>query len=96
MKERLMQPVNLKELSEFSGLSVVHYSMLFRKKTGFAPIDWFNRMRIQRACELLSTSEKTVAEVAEEVGYTDAFYFTRYFKQVMGMPPRRYRDIPKG
>ncbi len=86
----------LGELAAAANVSVAHYSALFRRQTGFAPIDFLIRLRIQHACRLLDTTGLPVAEVAERVGYQDPYYFTRCFRRVMGCAPRRYRQVPKG
>lgn len=86
----------LDELAASAHVSAAHYSALFRRHTGFAPIDFLIRLRVQHACRLLDTTELPVAEVAERVGYQDPYYFTRCFRRVMGCAPRRYRQVPKG
>jgi len=96
MKGRLSEPLRLAELASYSGLSVPHYTVLFRKQTGFSPIDWFNRLRVQWSCELLDTTRASVAEIARQTGFSDPYYFTRCFRRVVGVPPRKYRQVPKG
>ena len=96
MKDHLAEPLRLGELANIAGLSVPHYSVLFRTQTGFSPIDWFIRLRIQHACELLDTTDDTVAEIGRQTGFTDPYYFTRCFRRIVGLPPRRYRNVPKG
>ncbi len=96
MKGRLAEPLRLSELANHSGLSVPHYTVLFRRQTGFSPMDWFNRLRVQWACELLDTTTNPVSDIARQVGFSDPFYFTRCFRRVVGQPPRHYRRVPKG
>jgi len=96
MKGHLAEPLRLAELASYSGLSVPHYTVLFRRQTGFSPIEWFNRLRIQWSCELLDTTQLSVAEIARQTGFSDPFYFTRCFRRVVGVPPRKYRRVPKG
>lgn len=86
----------LEELAAAAGLSVAHYSALFRRETGFAPIDYLIRQRVQHACRLLDATNLPVAEVAAQTGYEDPYYFTRCFRRVMGRSPRAYRQVPKG
>ena len=86
----------LAELAAAAHVSVAHYSALFRRQTGFAPIDFIIRQRVQHACRLLDTTELSVGEVAGRVGYEDPYYFTRCFRRVMGRAPRSYREVPKG
>ena len=86
----------LEELAAAAGLSVPHFCALFRRQVGYAPIDFVIRARIQRACQLLDTTDKSIAAIAAEVGYDDPYYFTRCFRRIVGSPPRSYRRIPKG
>jgi AraC family transcriptional regulator of arabinose operon len=91
-----VRPHRLEELATAAGLSVTHYSALFRRHTGFAPIDFLIRLRVQQACRLLDTTKLSVAEIAGRVGYQDPYYFTRCFRRVMGCAPRNYRRVQKG
>lgn len=86
----------LEELATAAGMSVTHYCALFRRQTGFAPIDFLIRLRIQHACRLLDTTSLSITEIATESGYQDPYYFTRCFRRVMGCAPRDYRSIQKG
>jgi len=96
MRSSLARPFRLEELAAAANLSVPHFSELFRQQTGYAPIDYLIRQRIQRACLLLDTTVSAVSKIATEVGYNDPYYFTRSFRRVMGCPPRAYRHIVKG
>jgi transcriptional regulator GlxA family with amidase domain len=86
----------LDELATAAGLSVAHYSMLFRRHTGFSPIDFLIRLRVRRACRLLDTTSLPIGEVGERAGYLDPYYFARCFRRVMGCSPRGYRKMTKG
>lgn len=85
----------LEELATAAGLSVPHFCLLFRRLTGYAPIDFLARERIRRACRLLDTTEATVAAIASAVGFEDPYYFSRRFRQIMGVSPRAYRQTVK-
>jgi AraC-like DNA-binding protein len=87
---------HLEELATAAGLSVPHFSLLFRRQTGYAPIDFVLRQRIRRACRLLDGSPATIATVASEVGFADPYYFSRCFRRIMGVSPRDYRQRVKG
>ena len=79
-------------LARQAGLSPTHFSALFRERFGFAPIDYFLRLKIQRACRLLAQTAWPVARIAEESGFADPLYFSRRFRAVMGVSPRGYRN----
>ncbi len=96
LRENLADAHRLDELAAAAGLSVPHFCALFRRQTGYAPIDFLIRQRIQRACKLLDTTDESIAAIAAVVGYEDAYYFTRCFRRIVGCPPRAYRRILKG
>jgi len=96
MRKHPDEEITLQALARQAGCSAPHYSTLFRRKTGFAPMHYFLRLKIQQACRLLDTSSLRVHEVARAGGWQDPYYFSRFFKKVMGHSPRAYRQIPKG
>jgi AraC family transcriptional regulator, arabinose operon regulatory protein len=96
MKQHLAVPLHLSTLAGLANLSASHYTALFKRQTGYAPIDYFIRLRIHRAAQLLDTSSLSVKAVAEEVGYGDHFYFSRAFKRINGAAPSLYRSRRKG
>lgn len=86
----------LKDLASLAGISIPHYSALFRRRTGFAPMDYFLRLKIQRASQLLDTTGMRVSEIAATLGFIDPYYFSRLFKKMIGHSPHAYRNITKG
>ncbi|MFT3783845.1 MAG: helix-turn-helix domain-containing protein [Nibricoccus sp.] len=96
LRESCALPFRLEEIAAAANLSVPHFSELFRRQTGYAPIDYLIRQRIQRACLLLDTTEHPIGDIATQVGYNDPYYFTRSFRRVMGCSPRAYRSTVKG
>jgi len=84
--------LSLAEIAEHAGLSVSHFSFLFKEKTGYSPIDYFIHVKMQRACAMLSVENKTIYEIAYEIGYEDPYYFSRIFKKVIGVSPQNYRE----
>lgn len=91
MHRNLANKLTLKELAGIAGMSPNHYGVLFTKRYYSTPIDYFNRLKIQRACELLSTTNLRIADVGEQLGFPDPYYFSRIFKKIMGISPRNYR-----
>ena len=90
------RPVSVGALAEMANLSVSHFCALFKRTTGFAPVDYLLHMRIQRACELLDTTDQPIKRIAGEMGFSDALYFSRTFRKVHGISPTAYRSIAKG
>ncbi|HZY50457.1 MAG TPA: AraC family transcriptional regulator [Devosia sp.] len=86
-------PYSVARSAEASGLSVDHFSSLFRSSTGYGPTDYYQRRRVHRACQLLLNPAPSVTEVAAELGYSDAPHFCRVFKRYRGMTPSAYREL---
>lgn len=70
-----------------------HFSVLFKQKTGLSPIDYFIKIKIQYACQLLTQSNLIIKEIAQKVGYDDPFYFSRIFKKITGKSPVEYKAV---
>lgn len=86
---------SLADLSREAGLSPFHFSRMFKAATGLAPHRWLTQKRIERARELLGTTDQPMADVATAVGYPDPSYFARLFKKQVGITPASYRRTCK-
>lgn len=95
MQEHITEVITLKDLSSYSNYSVSRFSNLFKQKTGYAPMDYFMQMKIQQACQLLDFTDRSIKDIAITMGFDDPYYFSKRFKQVIGLPPLRYRAIKK-
>ena len=84
-------PITLDNIAQSTNLSTSFFSRKFRQDTGYAPIEYFNHLRIQKACQLLHFSDLRINEVAVSTGIDDPFYFSRLFKKQMGVSPAEYR-----
>ncbi len=91
MREHATGSHDLGKLAESAGLSIPHFSALFRKQTGTSPIHFLARLRMQRACELLDSTKDPIATISRAVGYENPLYFCRLFRQHVGMAPSQYR-----
>lgn len=91
MRNHLRDGGSLAEFAALAHLSVPHYCHLFRTRFHCSPMEYYTRLRMQRAAELLLTTSATAQEIAYELGYSDPYYFSRVFRKTMGLPPRTYR-----
>jgi AraC family transcriptional regulator, arabinose operon regulatory protein len=91
MQNNLGSESSLLELAELAGLSVTHYTTAFRKLTDCSPVEYFNRLKMQKACELLRFSGKSVGQIAHELGFPDPYYFSHAFKKHSGLSPANFR-----
>lgn len=92
MRANLDRQIPLDELARLGGWSPTHFSTLFRRQTNAPPLAFLNRLRMQKACDLLKTSDDPVGTIAAAVGFDDAFYFSRIFHKLIGLPPTSYRS----
>lgn len=96
MSDQLDRSLKLDDLASRIGLSKQHLIELFNETTGFPPIDYFLRMKMQRASQLLDLTELSIKEIASSLGFHDPYYFSRAFKKINGISPTAYRSIKKG
>ena len=93
MAARVGGVLPLAEMARQAGLSVQHFSTIFRRRTGTSPVEFFIHLKIQRACQLLDTTSQSIVEIGLAVGYEDPYYFSRIFRKVMAASPSQYRKL---
>jgi AraC-like DNA-binding protein len=84
------------ELADRAGLSPSHFAAVFRRQVGMPVLRYLTGLRMSRARQLLDTTELAIGEISRQVGYPDAFYFSRQFRSVHQMSPLGYRRQHKG
>lgn len=92
MTDNLDDNLNIDTLAEITEFSKDHFIKVFHEKYGYTPIDYFIRLRMQKACEALTTTNDPIKSIATDLGYNDYYYFSRIFKQKIGMSPKTYRN----
>ena len=92
MLENIFKQLTLNTLAQKVNSSPSHYSAVFKKKTGFPPIEYLNHLKIQKACQYLQFTDYRIKEIAIKVGIEDQYYFSRLFNKTMGFSPSDYRD----
>ena len=91
MRENIENRITMAEVLRYVGYSQSHFSTVFKKKTGMSPLSYFNRLKVEHACQLLKTTDLKVNMICYKVGIEDPLYFSRLFSKVMGMSPTDYR-----
>ncbi|CAE6779012.1 HTH-type transcriptional activator RhaS [Paraburkholderia aspalathi] len=87
----LSDKITLDELAALCSLGRFQFLKQFRQTIGMTPHAWLLRLRLERACALLSRSSQAIATVAQEVGFYDQSHFNRAFRQAYGVAPSSYR-----
>jgi len=95
MRERINENISLGVLSKHYNYSVSRFSNLFKQKTGYAPIDYFLQMKMQKACQQLDFSNQSIKEIAFGMGFDDPYYFSKRFRTIIGLSPKKYRSLKK-
>ena len=85
----------LQDVASEVGISQSHFSTVFAQETGITFTQYLTGLRIAKAKELLETSPLRSSEIAFQVGYNDAHYFSYLFKKHTGMTPSEYRKSNK-
>lgn len=91
INENYMKEVSLDKISRNMYLSAVYISKIFKEETGEPPINYLIRIRLSKARDLLEESTLTIKEVAKQVGYDDAYHFSKLFKKYYGYPPSKLK-----
>ena len=92
----LNEPFTIQSLSEMAQVSQTSFRRLFKAHTGKSPSDYIRELRMTSAARMLLTSDREIAEIGYQVGFSDANYFSRTFRQVFGVSPHQYRRISRG
>lgn len=92
IQRNFAEPISLDHLVETSGMSRRSFIRTFENAMGTSPIKYLINIRIQEACRLLRTTDRTITDIAYEVGFSDSNYFSRQFRSTLGVSPRQYRQ----
>ncbi|WP_274425206.1 AraC family transcriptional regulator [Chelativorans sp. YIM 93263] len=91
LRARFSEDISLDELAAEARLSPFHFARMFKQSLGVPPRVYLTRLRVERACELLETTELPVTEIAQEVGYSSNQVLARVFIKHQHMSPTDYR-----
>ena len=91
LSKNVESTLSLEEIASSVHLSSSHFSFLFKQKTGFSAIEYFNHLKVQKACQYILFTNMRISEIALEVGVGDQYYFSRMFTKIMGISPKEYR-----
>lgn len=91
MTEHYTLPITIAEIAEEVGCDRRRLAYLFDKQTGMSPIQFLTEIRLKQSRELLRTTSIPIKDIAELIGYQDAFYFCRVFKKQYHLTPTNFR-----
>ena len=91
LRRNYQKQISLEELASQVFLSKDYFSRMFRQTTGMPASVFLQNIRVEEACNLLSTTNIAIKDVAQQCGFHDVKYFYSTFKKVTGLTPRQYR-----
>jgi AraC-like DNA-binding protein len=91
MQGHLAERLTIATLAALVNLSRSHYTKLFRRVTGYAPLSYLNHLRMQRAVQLLNTTDWSIKQIGDQLGFSDQFYFSRAFSKMHNHSPSEHR-----
>lgn len=92
VNENYHLPICVEETAQKFSLSPFYFSKLFKEYQNINFVDFITEIRIKKAIELFANESLNIKEIAYQVGYRDANYFSRVFKKTIGMSPKDYRN----
>lgn len=90
IQENIDEPLTIDELSEITGLSQSRFKHKFRQHIGSSPIDYINRQKIEKAKEMVLTTD-SMKDIGYLLGYSSPAYFSHVFKKYTRMTPLQYK-----
>lgn len=92
LEHNYQSPISIESLADKSHMSTRTLMRRFKQATGITPLAYLQKLRMSAARTALSDTDKTVEQVAHEVGYEDVVFFRRLFKRQYGLVPSVYRE----
>lgn len=91
LHENIERKVKMDDITHYVGYSASHFSALFKCRMGCSPFNYFNRIKVEYACKLLSETDMKINQISLKIGIDDSLYFSRLFSRIIGVSPREYR-----
>ncbi|WP_214627809.1 AraC family transcriptional regulator [Paenibacillus agaridevorans] len=90
LHEDITRIASVKQLAQLANIGVRQYTYLFKELTGRSPVDYMTELRMNEAKKRLLVSNDDLNTIARNAGFQDVYYFSRRFKQMVGMAPKHF------
>lgn len=87
--------IKVTDISDYIGINRSYLTNIFKRRMGVSPQAYLIRLRMRKSAHLLTTTERSVQEIAREVGYDNPLTFSKMFKTTYGVSPKHYRTQPE-
>jgi YesN/AraC family two-component response regulator len=91
LHQHYAEPISRQDLARHVAMDDDYLTFCFRKEVGLTPVAYLNRCRVKQAKRLLVETERSITEIAMDVGFSDSGYFSRIFRREVGQSPEAYR-----
>lgn len=91
LEEHYDKRVSMTQMAKLAGLSQTHFNRSFNNMVGMPPTRFLQHLRIEKARQMLTRTDRKISTIAQDIGYHDQSHFSRHFRQITGMSPRSYR-----
>jgi AraC-like DNA-binding protein len=95
MRDNLNRNINAFAIARELSIGYSYFRKMFKKYTGVSPLQYHLQLRIKQAEDMLSSTNKSMKEIAYDLGFSSFFYFSRLFKQKTGVNPTDFRKVKK-
>jgi YesN/AraC family two-component response regulator len=89
------QKITVEDIAQYIGLNRSYLCSLFKQRTKTSIQHYLIQYRIRKACEMMENAELSIGDISRSVGYNDPLLFSKVFKKVKGISPKRYRTEGK-
>ncbi|MBQ7032880.1 MAG: helix-turn-helix transcriptional regulator [Clostridia bacterium] len=93
MEENIHKEISVKDLAACVQFHPNYFIRKFKEDFGVSPMKYFDNIRIKKALELISQTDKSFFEIASSIGINDPYYFSTFFKERVGMSPKKFRML---
>jgi len=94
MKKNLNRQISLEEIATYVNISPYYFSRIFKSETGYSPVKYTTKLRLNLAMTLLKTTSSSIESIAYEVGYSSSASFINSFVHNIGISPNQFRKMP--
>jgi transcriptional regulator GlxA family with amidase domain len=91
IRSRPEDKLSVAAAARLAGLNTAQFMKLFKQVAGMTLVAYMNHVRLSNASRLLSETDRSIAEIASEVGFSDQSYFDKRFKRAFGRTPKEFR-----
>jgi AraC family L-rhamnose operon transcriptional activator RhaR/AraC family L-rhamnose operon regulatory protein RhaS len=92
IQHNFAERLSREQIAHAAGVSESYLTQLFQHELGVTPWVFLTRYRIANACQRIRTSAESITDIALAVGFDDPGYFSKVFRNEIGMTPREYRN----